>query len=236
MRRAITTGAAVIAVALGLLVTPAGSASPVDAAATGPAPASWREPQLAPTAWSVLPRGPVPRTKHPRAWLAIPSIGVRARWVVRYGGSPDDDRGTGYQDRGYLASPVGPAGGAAPGEIGSFVVTGHRTSGGSPLLRLPALRRGALVRVGWQGQVLTYRMTGGALVDSSRPGADALLAAAVPGRPGAVPTRASLTLITCATIEDNARGDRYRDRHHNPRHRIVRYGVLVPAPAAQRST
>ena len=227
MRRAITTGAAVIAAALGLLLLPARTGSPAQAGAIGAVPAPPQAQQPAPTAWSVLPRGPVPRTKHPRAWLAIPSIGVRARWVVRYGGGPDDDRGTGYQDRGYLASPVGPAGGAAPGEVGSFVVTGHRTSGGSPLLRLPALRRGALVRVGFAGQVLTYRITGGALVDSSRPGADALLAAAVPGRPGAVPTRATLTLITCATIEDNARGDRYRDAHGNPRHRIVRYGVLV---------
>ena len=232
MRWAGTTGAAVTAAALGLQLVTGMPALPVEAAMTARVTAKASGPQLAPTAWSVLPRGRVPRTKHPRAWLAMPSIGVRARWVVRYGGSPDDDRGTGYQDRGYLASPVGPAGGAAPGEVGSFVVTGHRTSGGSPLLRLPALRRGALVRVGFLGHVLTYRITGGALVDSSRPGADALLAAAVPGRPGAVPTRATLTLITCATIEDNARGDRYRDRHHNPRHRIVRYGVLVPTASS----
>jgi sortase A len=51
--------------------------------------------------------------------------------------------------------------------------------------------------------------------------------AAVPGRPGAVATRAYLTLSTCATQEDHAAGNFWADELHNPEHRIDKIGVLV---------
>ena len=49
-----------------------------------------------------------------------------------------------------MASPRGPRGGVGPGEVGNFIVTGHRTSHGAPLADLPDLREGArvVVRVG----------------------------------------------------------------------------------------
>ena len=51
--------------------------------------------------------------------------------------------------------------------------------------------------------------------------------AAVPGRPGAVPSRAYITLSTCATQEDHAAGNYWADQFDNPEHRIDKIGVLV---------
>ncbi len=51
--------------------------------------------------------------------------------------------------------------------------------------------------------------------------------AAVPGRPGAEPTRAAITLCTCATSEDHAVGNDWCDEHGDPEHRIDKIGVLV---------
>ncbi|MET0447192.1 MAG: sortase, partial [Aeromicrobium sp.] len=51
--------------------------------------------------------------------------------------------------------------------------------------------------------------------------------AAVPGRPGVEPTRAMITLSTCATLEDHAAGNYWSDEFDNPEHRIDKIGVLV---------
>jgi sortase A len=171
---------------------------------------------------TVTPRSALP----PAAWVRIPAIGVSRR-LVWHAGRPDDAAGTRLQNKGLLAGPLGRTGGSLPGVPGNLVITGHRTSAGRPLWRLPALRRGAEVAVTFRGHVYVYRITGGAFVDASRRGTIARLVAPVPWHPGAKPKAAVLTMISCATPEDNAAGDRYRDAQHNPRHRIVRYGVLV---------
>ena len=57
--------------------------------------------------------------------------------------------------------------------------------------------------------------------------------AAVPGRPGTAPTRAFLTLSTCATMEDHALGNYWADEFKNPEHRIDKIGVLVRTKAAE---
>ncbi len=49
--------------------------------------------------------------------------------------------------------------------------------------------------------------------------------AEVPGQPGGEPTRAVLTLSTCATPEGGAAGDFRRDGLGNPEHRIDEAGV-----------
>jgi sortase A len=51
--------------------------------------------------------------------------------------------------------------------------------------------------------------------------------AAVPGRPGATAHRGYITISTCATPEDHARGNYWTDRYGNPEHRIDKIGVLV---------
>jgi sortase A len=54
----------------------------------------------------------------------------------------------------------------------------------------------------------------------------------VPGRPGVQPTRAMITLSTCATPEDHAAGNYWSDEFGNPEHRIDKIGVLVASHPA----
>ncbi|MGH3332092.1 MAG: sortase domain-containing protein, partial [Nocardioidaceae bacterium] len=84
-----------------------------------------------------------PRLSH----LSIPAIGLGSVPVLRYTGTPDDAEGTRIQNRGPTASPRGPGGGVGSGEVGNFIVTGHRTSHSAPFRDLPALRTGDRVRV-----------------------------------------------------------------------------------------
>ena len=167
-----------------------------------------------------------------RAHLSIPALGLRSVPVVRYPGSPDDARGTRIQDRGPTASPRGPDGGVGPGQVGNFIVTGHRTSHTAPFRDLPALRRGHRVWVRSASTVFVYRVTATRWTSFRSPRSLAEQSAAVPGSPEAEPTRAMITLSTCATPEDHAAGNFWSDRFGNPEHRIDKVGVLV----AQRRT
>jgi sortase A len=131
------------------------------------------------------------------------------------------------QNRGPTASPRGPGGGVGPGEVGNFIVTGHRTSHSAPFADLPELRRGDRVRVGSAGTVYVYEIRRTRSTSFRSKASLARQAAAVPGRPGIVPTRAMITLSTCATPEDHAAGNFWADELGNPEHRIDKVGVLV---------
>jgi sortase A len=159
--------------------------------------------------------------------LAIPAIGVRALRVVNYTGTADDKAGTVIQDRGMFASPRGPAGGVGAGEIGNFIVTGHRTAHGKPLARLPELKDGDHVFVTSGGSVYDYVVSQTMTISFRKPAEKARQNAAVPGRPGEKPTRAMLTLSTCATPEDHAVGNYWHDALNNPEHRINKIATLV---------
>ncbi len=159
--------------------------------------------------------------------LAIPSIGVRALRVVAYVGTADDKAGTVIQDRGVFASPRGPAGGVGPGEIGNFIVTGHRTTHGRPLGRLPEVRNGEHIFVTANGMVYDYVVSQTMTISFRQPASKAQQNAAVPGRPGVAPTRAMLTVSTCATPEDHAAGNYWKDALNNPEHRINKIATLV---------
>lgn len=147
--------------------------------------------------------------------------------VVRYIGSPDDAEGTRIQNRGPTASPRGPGGGAGPGEVGNFIVTGHRTSHTAPFRDLPALRAGDRVHVRSGRTTFVYRITATRWTSFRSKRSRAEQTAAVPGRPHARPARAMITLSTCATPEDHAAGNYWSDRFGNPEHRIDKVGVLV---------
>ena len=159
--------------------------------------------------------------------MSIPAIGVRNLRVVAYTGTADDRPGTRIQDRGVAASPRGRAGGVGPGEIGNFIVTGHRVSHGRPLERAPELRNGdhVLIRVG--STVYDYVITRTMTISFRKPAEKAQQNAAVPGNPGATPTRAMITISTCATPEDHAAGNYWHDELGNPEHRINKIGTLV---------
>lgn len=209
------------------------SAAP-DAAPAGSRPSS-------PPPW-VLPRTPAPTspaTSEPatpdaapaseprRAYLTVPRLGLRDFPVVRYRGSPDDAPGTAIQNDGALASPRGPGGGVAAGEVGNHIVTGHRLSSTEPFRYLPSLPRGSrvMVRVGDTVHVYEVRRTRWTSFRSQE--SLAAQRAPVPGRPGVVATRPMITLSTCATLEDHAAGNYWSDEFDNPEHRIDKIGVLV---------
>ena len=168
--------------------------------------------------------------------MSIPAIGVRGLVVVPYRGSPDDAAGTRIQDGGVAASPGGPGGGVGPGGVGNYLVTAHRTSSTQAFERLPELRRGhrVHVRVGPRGSPTTYTYeivrTRSTSFRSER--SLSRQSAAVPGRPGVPPAEAMITLSTCATPEDHARGNFWADEFGNPEHRIDKIGVLVTARPA----
>ena len=111
-------------------------------------------------------------------------------------GSPDDAAGTVIEDRGVAASPRGRRGGGAPGTVGNFIVTGHRTAAGAPLGRLPELLAGAHVLVLVRFAVHDYVVTGTMSVSFRSPASLALQTAAEPGHPGQLATRPMVTLST----------------------------------------
>ncbi|WP_354644120.1 sortase domain-bontaining protein [Kitasatospora camelliae] len=196
---------------------PSTSAPPTSAApATPSAPAAPATPSAPDTADA--------RTE--AATLAIPSIGLSGLRVVPYQGTTDDRAGTRIQDGGVGASPYGPGGGVGPGEVGNYLVTAHRLSAGGPLNRLPAVRNGDIVLVTLGGTEYEYVITDTRSTSFRSEQSLAEQRAAVPGRPGEPAVRPMITISTCATPEDNAAGNRWRDANGNPEHRIDKVGVL----------
>jgi sortase A len=176
--------------------------------------------------------GPQPSDGRPRrAVLRIPSIGVRVL-VVPYVGWTDDAPGTEIQNRGRAASPHGPRGGVGPGGVGNYQVTAHRTSSTRAFELLPIVRPSerVLVDVRDRGGATTryvYLVTRTRETSFRSPASLRAQRAPVPGRPGVPPTKAMITLSTCATPEDHAEGNFWADELDNPEHRIDKIGVLV---------
>ncbi|WP_245155912.1 sortase [Nocardioides sp. 503] len=167
------------------------------------------------------------------AALTIAELGLRDLRVVSYRGFTDDAPGTEIQNGGRAASPSGPRGGVGPGGIGNYQVTAHRTSSTRAFERLPELRRGDRVVVSAGGVEYVYRIVATRETSFRSPRSLREQRAAVPGRPGVAPTRAMITLSTCATAEDHAEGNYWADEFDNPEHRIDKIGVLVDTrPAA----
>jgi sortase A len=192
-----------------------------------------------------VPTTPVPTTVAPKSpgqtgrraaavtSLGIPAVGVSDLKVVAYHGTADDRAGTVIQNRGVAASPTGTAGGVGPGEIGNFIVTGHRTAHGRPFGRLPESRNGDHILVTHNGYVYDYVIVRTMVISFRKPAEKAQQNAAVPGQPGAKPAHPMITLSTCATPEDHAQGNYWKDALDNPEHRINKIGTLVatrPAP------
>jgi sortase A len=176
---------------------------------------------------------PAPPTRTPTARrtsvisLTVPAIGVRGLRVVAYAGTADDRPGTAIQNRGVAANPRGPGGGVGPGEVGNFIVTAHRTEHGRPFGRLPEVRNGDHVLVTYDGFVYDYQVVQTMTISFRKPAEKAAQNAAVPGRPGEPATQAMITLSTCATAEDHAQGNYWKDALNNPEHRIDKVARLT---------
>lgn len=165
---------------------------------------------------------------HPRdARITMPDAHVHRLRVVAYRGKTDDGPGTVIQNRGIAAAPYGPHGGIGLGGLGNYQVTAHRTSHGGAFRETPSLRKGdrAILDSGrWR---YVYRITRTRWVSFRSEKSLRRQRAAVPGHPGKKPHHGYITISTCATPEDHARGNYWTDRFGNPEHRIDKVGVLV---------
>ncbi|KRE42817.1 class E sortase [Knoellia sp. Soil729] len=85
------------------------------------------------------------------------------------------------------------SGTAGPGEVGNFAIAGHRTTYGKPLAQIDTLRAGDRIVVETAAGWTVYAVSGHEIV---RPWQGEVIAP-VPGRPGATPTKAVLTLTSC---------------------------------------
>lgn len=130
-------------------------------------------------------KAPPPKHGDKIARLYIPRLGKQ--WVVVEGVSPQDIR---YAPGHYPDS-------AMPGEIGNFAVAGHR----SPAIfwDLDLMQPGDAIVVETQATYFIYRVTQQRIVVPTA----VEVVAPVPGRPGARPTTAMLTLTTCDPKWDN---------------------------------
>ncbi|GCB48146.1 class E sortase [Streptomyces sp. NL15-2K] len=242
--RALLTALAGAGIAVLLGCSPGDSAADESATAPGAAsPATGRagpvrETPSDTTAPASTPAQPTPRQTSARsqpAQLTIPAIGLKNLRVIPYEGTTDDWPGTRIQNRGVAASPYGERGGVGPGEVGNYLVTAHRLSSGGPLRELPALDEGDRVLVTSGGTVYEYEITDTRKTSFRSARSLAEQRAAVPGFPGKRPTQAMITISTCATPEDNAAGNYWRDDRGNPEHRIDKIGVLASAQTAART-
>lgn len=161
------------------------------------------------------------------AVMAIPRIGLAGLRVTPYQGAADDGPGTKIQNKGKAANPQGAKGGVGAGDIGNYLVTAHRLTAGGPFRRLPSLRNGDHVYVTAGGSTYDYVISQTMWISFRKPADQARQSAPVPGFPGRTATKAMITLSTCATIEDHAAGNFWKDEFDNPEHRIDKVGVLV---------
>lgn len=137
----------------------------------------WRAP--APAAAVVNP----PFNGEGLAMLFIPRLGRDYQEVVVQGVSVTDLRkGPGHYP-----------GTAMPGQVGNFVLSGHRTTYGAPFNRLDVLHKGDAIVVETRADWYVYRVTRTEVVSPN----DLSVVAPVPDRPGVHPTQAVITLTTC---------------------------------------
>lgn len=208
--------------------TPVRAAAPVASPATSAAsttPAAPR-PTSPATAAVAAPSVAAPASRPRASTVSIPSAGITGLRVVPYEGTTDDLPGTRIQDQGVAASPYGKRGGVGPGEVGNFLITAHRLSAGGPLRDLPSVKEGDEVLVTVGATVYTYEIVATRKTSFRSERSLSEQRAAVPGEPGATPSRAMVTLSTCATPEDHAEGNFWSDAQGNPEHRIDKIGVL----------
>ncbi|SEG75693.1 sortase A [Thermomonospora echinospora] len=117
------------------------------------------------------------------ALIRIPRLGKEYRYVVVEGVKPADLRkGPGHYP-----------GSALPGQIGNFVVSGHRTTYSAPFNQIDRLRDGDRILIDTRRTQYVYKVTGRRVV---KPNA-VEVTAPVPFHPGRRPTEPLITLTTC---------------------------------------
>ena len=82
---------------------------------------------------------------------------------------------------------------AMPGAVGNFAIAGHRTTYGKPFSDINTLQKGDSLVVQTESAWYVYTVTGSTIETPEYIAA----IAPVPGKPGEVPTAASITLTSC---------------------------------------
>jgi sortase A len=117
------------------------------------------------------------------AMIRVPRFGSDWRYVIVEGVDQDDLRkGPGHYP-----------GSAMPGQVGNFVVSGHRTTYSAPFNRVGELRAGDRILVDTKTRQHVYEVTGRRIVSPTA----VEVTAPVPLRPGDRPTEKLITLTTC---------------------------------------
>ncbi|MEW2356060.1 class E sortase [Spirillospora sp. NPDC029432] len=117
------------------------------------------------------------------ALIRIPRFGKKYRFVVVEGVTQKHLRkGPGHYP-----------GSAMPGEVGNFVVSGHRTTYSAPFNRVGELRKGDEILIDTRERQFVYRVTGRKVVEPTA----VEVTAPVPMRPKAKPDEPLITLTTC---------------------------------------
>ncbi|MFF0865257.1 class E sortase [Nonomuraea sp. NPDC003560] len=133
------------------------------------------------------------------AMLSIPRLGRDYRYAIVEGVDAEHlKKGPGH----YPDS-------AMPGQIGNFVVSGHRTTYAAPFKELDELERGDEIVVDAREARYTYRVTSQDVVEPT----EVEVLAPVPGKPDIRPIRAYITLSTCHP-------------EYSAAQRLIVYGVL----------
>ena len=123
------------------------------------------------------------RLGHGLALIRIPRLGQNYRYVVIEGVSVSDLRkGPGHYP-----------GTALPGQVGNFVISGHRTTYRAPFNKIDKLRHGDKILVDTRTTQYVYQVTAQRIV---RPSAVDVVAP-VPFHPGRRPNQRLITLTTC---------------------------------------
>ncbi|MFG2088816.1 MULTISPECIES: class E sortase [unclassified Spirillospora] len=117
------------------------------------------------------------------AMIRVPEFGDDYGFVVIEGVDREDLRkGPGHYP-----------GTALPGQVGNFVISGHRTTYSAPFNRLGELERGDEILIDTRDRQYVYKVTGREIVGPSA----VEVTAPVPGHPGREPTERLITLTTC---------------------------------------
>lgn len=140
--------------------------------------------------WAGPVATPAPGAPPPR--LALGS-GIAILRIPLFGPSFDPVIVQGVGDTELSRGPGHYPGTALPGQIGNFVVSGHRTTWGHWFYSLNDLHPGAVIGVETQRHWYLYRVTSQEIVTPT----DLAVVAPVADRPGVTPTQAEITLTTC---------------------------------------
>lgn len=141
------------------------------------------------------------------AVIRIPELGADYRFAVLQGTGPRQlKKGPGHF--------LGADGTAMPGQLGNFVVSGHRTTYGAPFRQIDELEPGDPIVIETATTLFTYQVYGKKVVAPTAID----VTASVPFHPGRKPHKRRITLTTCHPM-------------YTARQRLVVFGELARARA-----